>query len=117
MPTLKTPPRKTVRTPDNFSSPTFAPSPVPWWVAAISTFGVPAAIAMYLVYVLTTGQTQALNTVAGKLDATDKKTAAIADIVRQELVMSNARIEGYLRILCVNGAKTQPERNACLTVR
>ena len=84
-------------------------SAMPWWVRAITVFGVPAAIAMYLVWALVSGQTTALAQISATLQA--QKTSI------SEVAALTARMESYLRLLCVNTSKTQAERNSCLTVR
>lgn len=89
----------------------------PWWVKAIATFGVPSAIAMFLVWNLTTGQNTAMAQISTTLQEHSKTTAAMSTDVHNELQISNARIETYLRLMCVNSAKTVQDRTTCLSVR
>ena len=92
----------------------------PWWVSAITTFGVPAAIAMYLVWALVSGQTNILIDIQTTLHGQRSMVAEVAAVTKstaEEARTARARQEEYLRLLCVNTAKSQADRNACLSVR
>jgi hypothetical protein len=97
---------------------------MPWWVRAITVFGVPAAIALFLVWTMASKQTAALETIAtGLADHNRGDATATADIraaateVRDVLRDTNIRMESYLRIMCVNAAKNVTDRSTCLSVR
>lgn len=93
--------------------PTEVPSNAPWWVKTISVVGVPAAIALYLVYVLSNGAVTAITNID-----TNVKTHAAAEATHDhEQRESSSRMENYLRLLCLNTAKTNSDRNTCLSVR
>lgn len=85
----------------------------PWWVRLIYTVGVPACIAMYLVYSLVSGQAATISAMAKTVDT----HAAISQVTLEELKTISNRQETYLRLLCANTSKTIADRNTCLTVR
>lgn len=66
----------------------------PWWAKALYMFGVPAGIALYLVWFLTSGAYAALNR---KLD--------------EHVTRTNF----YLRAICLNTAPTDVARAQCLS--
>ena len=97
-----------------------AHSTMPWWVRATTIFGVPAVIALYLVWAITTGQMAILTRIEATLQAQKAAVAEVAALTESTTANqedSNRRQEVYLRLLCVNSAKTQADRNTCLTVR
>ena len=92
----------------------------PWWVRSITMFGVPAAIAMYLVWALVSGQTAALQAINTTIQAHHSAALpAIAQVLESanEAKMDRLRLEQYLRLLCVNTAKNTSDRTTCLSVR
>ena len=92
-------------------------SHMPWWVRAITFFGVPSAIAIFLVWTMAVSQSQALSKVADKLADYNNTTTAAAFNVKEALQESNRRMENYLFIMCVNAGNTSEARNACRSVR
>lgn len=100
-------------------SPNAEPS-MPWWVRGITVFGVPAAIAMYLVWALVNSNTVALSQMSANLEAQKTAIAEVASVTRVTTLdakESALRVESYLRLLCVNTAKSFADRQTCLTVR
>lgn len=86
---------------------------MPWWVKAVSFFGVPSAIAIGLVYSLvnymvpTMLETQkTLNTVVITLGAISTEHSYTKE--------QNERIIGVLRATCANAAKGDYERTQCM---
>ena len=85
----------------------------PWWVRAIYQIGVPSAIALYLVWTITA----TLNTHVRDLQDTNSllkihiETTQVIERTHQESERSMQRI---LRAICVNGARTAPDRAGCL---
>lgn len=67
----------------------------PWWVRAITTVGVPSAMALGLVYWLTTSMSQALSL----------HEEHSAERVRE--------LTGVMRQICVNTADTPADRTGC----
>ena len=70
----------------------------PWWVRATYMLGVPAAIAIFLIYFVTMG-------VVAKLDGLDNSIRA--HMRDQTLLLY------YLSALCRNTAETDTERAGC----
>jgi hypothetical protein len=85
---------------------------VPWWVRFIYTFGIPAALSVYLIWLLAAR-------IEGKLDAqTEQLRVHQGDTTFNKAAAENSakRLEEIYNILqriCVNGAATQADRNAC----
>lgn len=85
----------------------------PMWVRLLFKYGIPGALCLYLVYMMTA-------TFSGKLDAMGDDLHAhssLSLLTNQDLKESAVRQEVYLRLLCVNTAKNDEARNRCLTVR
>lgn len=78
---------------------------IPWWISATYKFGVPTAIACYLVWILATR-------VQTMLEATNQ--ALTAHIHQQEMHFQNEQKQlQLLRTICANGATDKSERNEC----
>lgn len=80
----------------------------PWYVRAISYFGVPAAIALYLVYYLTTAM------------PTKAEVLMLGDELRVHVSSTQSDLSDIKRILlvtCVNAAATDAKRMQCLGSR
>lgn len=70
----------------------------PWWVKALYMFGVPAGIALFLLYFVT-------SSIAGELKgARDDLRQHMKDYSRQSL---------YLRAICLNTAPSEAARVQC----
>ncbi len=92
----------------------------PWWVKFATLFGVPALIAVYLVYSLVSGQSAMLGNIERMLYAQQAQVAEVAVVARETAAATTAvslRIEAYMRQICVNSADSPAERNACLSIR
>jgi hypothetical protein len=77
----------------------------PWYIKAASTFGVPAAIALYLIYYLTTSM------------PTKADMLLIGDQLRTHVSSTQTDLTEIRRVLvasCVNSAKNDAERDRCL---
>jgi hypothetical protein len=70
----------------------------PWYVKALATIGVPAAIAVYLVWFTTNGVMSAIHDHANTSETGNK---IIVNLLTQD---------------CVNGSETSDEENACFQV-
>lgn len=79
------------------------------WVNLIYKYGIPSALALYLVWHMTTTQ-------AAVLDRIDKTTTAHVAATTESKEREN-RMESYLRLLCSFAAKSDADRNTCLSVR
>lgn len=80
----------------------------PWYVKAISYVGVPAAIAFYLIYYLTT-------TMPTKADM-----LSIGDQLKTHVSSTQTDLSDIKRILvttCVNAGHTDAERERCVASR
>ncbi len=85
----------------------------PLWVRLLYRYGIPGALALYFAYSMT-------NSFSSKLDAMadlSKAHSSLSILSGQEQRESSIRQETYLRLLCVNTAKTDEAKNRCLTVR
>jgi hypothetical protein len=92
----------------------------PWWLQGIVTLGVPAAIALYLVWFIASNQTAAINKMTDTVTEHSHQSAiaaAAAVVIQNDMRDTNVRVEAYMRLLCVNGAKTTTDRNICLSVK
>ena len=67
----------------------------PWWVDAVVKLGVPAAIALFLVWWLTSSVAASLSTIKDRLD----RHVSSSDF--------------YQHQICRNTARTEAERQAC----
>lgn len=76
----------------------------PWWVKAIYQFGVPAGIAMFLVYRLTVG----LPTAA---DVAEVKSTLAVHVSQTNEELVDIRL--LLRAICFNTADNEKSRAAC----
>jgi hypothetical protein len=83
---------------------------VPVWVKAITLFGVPSSIAMYLVYIMAGTHSADVKTTNELLQSHIKLSTAIEQ--RQE--QQSERLSQILLALCVNGAKDEQQRSKCV---
>lgn len=83
---------------------------VPIWVKAITFFGVPSSIAMYLVYMMAGTHATDVKTTNELLNAHIKLSTAIEQ--RQEQQAETLR--RVLIALCVNSAKDESQRSRCV---
>lgn len=88
----------------------------PWWAKFTYTFGIPAAISIYLIWVLV-GQ------VIAKVESVEE-TARLhqADMVhtvksneRQEVMLNH--IYALLQQICVNTSNNRSERDSCFLIK
>lgn len=75
------------------------------WLTTIYKFGVPSAIAIYLVYLLGTKVNDNLININRTLEA------HVVDMQRN--IDQNQKIYYLLQTICVNSAKTNYDRNQC----
>ena len=83
---------------------------MPWQVKAITFFGVPSAIACYLVYM-------SAGTHASDVQKTNELLQThiqISTQLEQRTEQQNIRLEKILLALCVNSATTPVDRERCL---
>lgn len=81
----------------------------PWWVAATLRMGVPAALACYLVYYVTSGQ-------GGAVAEMRDDIRAIATTITSHVGSTDRSMKEIQRLLgiqCANSAKSDIDRNAC----
>mgnify|MGYP001559873781 FL=1 len=71
---------------------------MPWWVRALYVLGVPAAIAIFLIYFVTS--------------AVSSELAGLRADVRMHM-RDQSLLVYYLEALCRNTAETDTERTAC----
>jgi len=96
---------------------------LPWWVRAIALVGVPSAIALFLVYAqvsLASANTEELARhrqsflqIQHTVELTHRDLQTHLNTSAQQLT----RIERYLRIICLNVARTPGDRSDCLLVQ
>ena len=81
---------------------------VPWWVKPLYVYGVPSAIALFLVW----------NTAVGFPEALKAHAAAAAEGLRLHAATAEAGHEAAMRlttVMCVNAADIDVERRYCLS--
>lgn len=83
---------------------------LPWQVRAIGIVGVPSAIALFLVWSLVVGQ--AKDGGDQRKTLTEHATAAAAHAIESK--ETGQRLERYLQLICVNTAKMDTEKAACI---
>lgn len=92
----------------------------PWWAKLLYTYGVPSAIAVFLVWTLITNQGKALDAMTLKMSqhvTTLEEHTTLTKVSDEAAKASASRVETYLRLLCANTAHTIADRNTCLSVR
>ena len=93
---------------------------LPVWARVVAFIGVPSAISIFLIYVI-------METVVGDLATTRRIVEANAQLlqVHTEVTLGNARsleentvlLQRYLRMICLNTAKTDADRSNCVSER
>lgn len=90
----------------------------PQWLQVLYKFGVPSAIAMYLVYSLVNGGM----TLLANIDRAQAAHSTISTVqserqieLLREMKESILRTEGYQRLTCANTAKNAADRAACFS--
>lgn len=90
--------------------------PTDFWSKAgefVVKIGVPSAIAIYLVYVLTNNLSAEIKDVRDKVDTHTTQAAEMMRQYEQVRIQSDRQLYVMQRI-CINSAKTQQERNECV---
>jgi hypothetical protein len=90
---------------------------MPWWIKAITFFGVPSTIALYLVYLLASTIASSVQTNAIALIEHNSTAVILSNEIRTtqiESKITNERMMRVLRTICINGAANQGERTRCL---
>lgn len=77
----------------------------PWWITAIYKIGIPSAIAVYLVWVLTIQVRDRLDSIDQKINSFYSNSSVIID--------QNSRTQKILQQICMNSATTNEERSRC----
>lgn len=96
---------------------------LPWPVKAIAIIGGTTCIACFLVWFLAVSVTSALTDLKGDMKPlqnhidTSKKLGDTLEQLERDHRDSNIRIEGYMRLMCVQSAKTKQDQHDCLSVR
>ena len=88
----------------------------PAWLTLALKAGIPALIAVYLVWNLSSGN----QTLLAQIDRTQHQHTTDTQVQTEMLkilIDSAMRTEGYNRLICYNTSKTDVDRAACLTVR
>ena len=88
----------------------------PAWLQLVLKVGVPAAIALYLVYTVAGSNTTLLANI-DKAQHEHMVDSAVQTELLKDAKASSFRMEGYLRLVCVNTAKNDAERASCLSLR
>ena len=89
---------------------------MPWWVKAITFFGVPSAIALWLVYLLGTTIANATLTNSTALIEHHQATSSLVNVINtehQEHKLDSVIIQQLLQAMCVNAAADSDERGNC----
>jgi hypothetical protein len=89
---------------------------MPWWVRAITFFGVPSTICLYLVYLLaSTIATATLDNSTALIKHT-LDTSTLVNAINTEHAdhkLDNVIIQQILQAMCVNGSTNADERANC----
>jgi hypothetical protein len=85
------------------------PAPIDTWARVLVRVGVPAAIALYLVYRLAGDTATKLEAVSVKLDAHQSEMTRLSIEDRADRLISRA----LLRAICRNSADNDAERTNC----
>lgn len=94
----------------------------PWPVRAVAIIGGMTCIACFLVWFLANtvanGQGEIRTSVAplGMHIEQSKKLGDTLEAIERDHRDSNQRIERYMRLMCISGAKSAGDRNLCLGV-
>lgn len=92
---------------------------MPWWVKAITFFGVPSAIAMYLVYILANNISGSIHSISNTLLEHNSMTAALVRQIEEEhstYRLDSSTVRRILLANCVNSATSEMERNRCVGI-
>lgn len=90
---------------------------MPWWVKAVTLFGVPSTIALFLVYVLVNviaGEVRKTSDDVGDTNALIKAHIEASDRIERMHQENEQSMHRILRAICVNGAANQQERAGCI---
>lgn len=93
---------------------------MPWQIRAVALIGVPCALLCFLVWSLQVDVKGSQARQEQKLDThilAAEKTMLTLESVEKDHKESGMRLEVYMRLLCVNGAKTKEQVATCLSVR
>ena len=91
-------------------------SDMPWQVRAVTFFGVPSAIALYLVYILAGTVVSKLDRQADIISQQSTRNGDIIKLIESENQVQRINMELVIRILranCVNSSATNLERDRC----
>lgn len=95
-------------------------SDAPWPIRAIAVIGGVTCIACYLVWFLAAdvkGSQDRQERALSLHFAVAEQMLKTAEGSARENKTTSERVEGYLRLLCVQGAKTRDQVQTCLSVR
>lgn len=84
----------------------------PWYLKFIYTFGIPAALTVYLVWFIVNSVDARLQVISNALDTHQREMASSlrsTDEMKQQLFLTNL----LLQSICVNTASNQAGRNGC----
>lgn len=93
---------------------------MPWQIRAVTLVGVPCALLCLLVWILATdvkGSQARQEEMLGRHIYTTEQTMKAMEVLEREHKDSGSRLEGYMRLLCVNGSKSKEQIATCLSVR
>lgn len=89
---------------------------LPYWARIILAVGVFPSLTVYLVWLISTNFMTA-QAEGNKMLQEHVITAPAIIKMLENHEKSDLRLEAYLRLVCVQAAKTKMEQNACLSVR
>lgn len=82
----------------------------PWYISAILRVGVPSAIALFLIWFLTSEVKSDISVIKEAVKIHAEAAIHSAEGIREQ----NERLTYILQRICINGARTTEDRNNCL---
>lgn len=89
---------------------------IPWQVRAIGFIGVPSAIAIYLIWWITSTLAPQLNSISTLLSEHQSTTVAVIEMIKTDRIHSgvtNDLLVKLLRSNCINNSNNAIERDRC----
>lgn len=82
----------------------------PWYIDAVYKVGIPSAIAVFLIWFLTGEVKSDISVIKESVKIHAEATIHASESIKDQ----NDRLTYLLLRICVNGAKNETERNACI---
>ncbi len=88
----------------------------PWWIGAIYKLGIPAAIALFLIWFVVATVIPNIQFIKENLVLHANSSSQVGQDLRDQnirLSQQNERLMRVLQQICINSAKNNQERNGC----